>query len=190
MGTHENQATLSADTSKMGLRGAAGGRLDEDPDAAITVAGSAGYDAQVLGDVFKASHNSTTGIDEIVTLTSNAAAWTAGTFTITFGAVETAAIAYNATFGAIVSAIAALSTIKAAVQLVPVLPLQGLDNAAAVTAGDASDSFSVTGGSRVLKLRFKGRLGGQDVGAVTTTVTGITGGTPALTAAVAQAGVA
>lgn len=102
------------------------------------------------------------GTDEVVTVTIDAAG---GTFTMTFGAQTTAPVAWNASAADAQAALEALSTI-------------GIGNILVTKAG------------LVYTLVFRGDLGSTNVGAVTTTATGLTGGAGTAVVAVATAGVA
>jgi hypothetical protein len=92
------------------------------------------------------------GANEVQTLSLGAA--TAGTVTITFAGQTTAAIAFNATAATVQAALEALSNID---------------------PGDVT----VTGGPLpgTMALTFGGQYAGLDVGQVTVTPTGLTGGT-------------
>lgn len=114
-----------------------------------------------LAYTVKLSAAASGGTDEVVTLTIDA---TGGTFTLTFGGQTTAAIAENATAATVQAALEALSTIGAGnVQVV----------------GSAGGPYTII---------FRGSLGRQDVGAITTDATLLTGGASTATVAVAQAG--
>ena len=185
MPVHEKLQSLRSTSPKLGLRGAVGGRLDVGPGVAVDVSGSAGYDAAILGDAYVAGHNTGSGIDEVVSLTSNAAAWTAGHFHLIYGGQTTGEIPFDATFADILEAFAKLSTVKGGVQLAPEDPEDPADDG---LDADAALTFAVTDGAAVMRIRFKGHEGAENVGAVTTDVSAITGGTPSLTAAVVQGG--
>jgi hypothetical protein len=101
------------------------------------------------------------GTDEVQTITIDAAG---GTFTITFGAQTTVALAWNATAAVVQAALEALSTI-------------GIGN------------ILVTKSGLVYTLVFRGALGSQNVAAVTTTATSLTGGANTAVVATTTAGV-
>lgn len=106
------------------------------------------------------------GVNERVQIAVDA---TGGTFTITWAATTTAAIAFNATAAAVKSA------------LVLATPL-GL-NDVQVTGGPGN-----AGATTPYVLEFTGDYGSQDVTAVTTTATGLTGGGAAANVTVPTAG--
>lgn len=104
------------------------------------------------------------GKNEVVTLTEGTA-MTAGTYTLTFGGQTTAALDYDATAAEVQAALEALSSI-------------------------GTGNVSVTGGpisSAVMTITFQNDLGYQNVGAVTSDQTSLTG---TFAIAVATAGVA
>ncbi len=108
----------------------------------------------------------TIGTNELVKVTISGAV-TGGDFTLTFGGQTTAAIIYNADAQAVQQALEALSTIG--------------DGNIKVTGG-----WSATGA--VFYLEFRGALGATNVGAVTATTTGLTGGSQANSISVVTGG--
>lgn len=113
---------------------------------------------QILGEII--------GTDEIVTFTISGAP-TGGDFTMTFGGQTTAAQALGVNAAALQTALEGLSSIG--------------DGNIKVTGG-----WSVAGA--VFRLEFRGALGAQNVGAVTATTTGLTGGSQAHLVTVTQGG--
>lgn len=107
----------------------------------------------------------TTGVDEVVTLTTTGTV-SGGTFTLTFGGQTTTAIAYNATAATVSTALQALSTIG---------------SANVTCAGGPLPSTGVT-------IQFTGILSGTNVGAMSSTDS-LTGSTPATVLTVTTAGV-
>ena len=103
----------------------------------------------------------TDGVNEVVTITIDA---TGGTFTITFGGQTTAALAWNASAAVVQAALEGLSSI-------------GSGN---ITVGLAALVYTLT---------FSGSLSGKDVGNVTTSAAGLTGGGQTANVAVTTAGV-
>jgi hypothetical protein len=114
-----------------------------------------------FGTILKMGDSGTKSIDEVVLITVDA---TGGTFTVTFGGQTTTAIAYNASGPVMQAALEALTSIGAGNIIV------------------TKDS------TLVFRLHFTGTLAGTNVGAVTTTVTSLTGGTASATVTVPTSG--